>query len=351
MGTIVPPIAHNKKSRKNWQSRQRGCPQSGSRSPSFTRMGHPACMGFPPPPPNGPTPPPEQGGGFGPPQGFGPPPPPPPGGGYGYPQQGGGEPYGYPQQGGGDQYGCPPQGGGYGPPGPPGPPAPPGGGYGFPPGGPGGYPPPPPPNNNKRNMWIAIGCIVVVGAVVGGILVASNSSSDKKKDDAKPTTSISGLPSGMPSVTLPTSSITVPTDDPTLDLPTDEPTDTADPTPTEKLVPYVVLSPGKCFDAPTLTPSVTKVTTRSCSSAHDAQVVANETLSGTFSTDLEIQEKALSLCTTDAKKHLPADGRTYYPYALFPKLVTYQLQNRKTVTCSLTRNNGSNGVKLYSKLG
>lgn len=315
-------------------------------------------MGFPPPPPNGPTPPPEQGGGFGPPQGFGPPPPPPPGGGYGYPQQGGGdqygypqqggnEQYGYPQQGGNDQYGYPPQGGGYGPPGPPGPPAPPGG-FGYPPpGGPGGYmPPPPPPNNNKRNMWIAIGCIVAVGAVVGGLLVASNSG-DGKKDDAKPKVSLTTLPT----VTVATPTVTLPSDDPTLDLPTDEPSDTADPTPTEKLVPYVVLSPGKCFDAPTLSPSVDKVTTRSCSSAHDAQVVANETLSGTFSSDLEIQNKALSLCESDARKHLPQDGRTYYPYALFPKLVTYQLQNRKTVTCSLTRNNGTNGVKLYSKLG
>ncbi|MBY8876616.1 hypothetical protein [Actinacidiphila acidipaludis] len=308
-------------------------------------------MGFPPPPPNGPTPPPDPGGGFGPPQGFGPPPPPPPGGGYGYPQQGGGDPYGYPQQ-----------GGGYGPPSPPGPPAPPGGGYGFPaggpggyppggPGGPGGYPPPPPPDNGKRNMWIAIGCIVAAGAIVGGILVASNSGDDKKKDDAKPKASLTALPSGMPSITLPTPSFTLPSDDPTLDLPSDEPTETVAPTPTEKLVPYVVLSPGKCFDAPTLTPSVSKVTTRSCGSAHDAQVVANETLSGSFTSDLEIQNKALSLCETDARKHLPADGRTYYPYALFPKLVTYQLQNRKTVTCSLTRNNGHNGVKLYSKLG
>jgi hypothetical protein len=206
-------------------------------------------------------------------------------------------------------------------------------------------------------MWIAIGSIVVVGAIVGGILVAT-SGGDDKKDDAKPKTSISGLPSGMPSISgLPSGmpSITLPSDDPTLDLPTDQPsddpTDTADPTPTEKLVPYVVLSPGQCFDAPTLTPSVDKVTTRSCSSAHDAQVVANETLSGSFSSDLEIQNKALSLCEADARKHLPQDGRTYYPYALFPKLITYQVQNRKTVTCSLTRNNGHNGVKLYSRLG
>ncbi|MEE4541543.1 hypothetical protein V2S66_06110 [Streptomyces sp. V4-01] len=314
-------------------------------------------MGFPPPPPNGPTPPPDQGGGFGPPQGFGPPPPPPPpGGGYGSPPPPGG--YGYPQAGGGDAYGYPQGQGGYGPPGPPGPPVPPHPyGYG---GAPGGYPPPPPPGNkNKRNAWIAVGVIVVAGAVIAGVVVAGG---DKKDDDAKPQNTVSGLPSGLPTglptdlptglpTDLPTTGDALPSDEPSLTLPTDMPSFTVDPTPTEKLVPYVVLSPGKCFDAPTLTPSVDKVTTRSCSSAHDAQVVANETLSGSFSSDAQIQQKALDLCTTDAKKHLPADGELYYPYALFPKLVTYQLQGRKTVTCSLTKNNGTSGKKLYSRLG
>ncbi|HEY5836913.1 hypothetical protein [Streptomyces sp.] len=306
-------------------------------------------MGFPPPPPNGPPPPPDQGGGFGPPQGFGPPPPPPPSGGvpgYGYPQQGG-EPYGYPQQGGNDPYGYP-QGGGYGPPGQPGPPLPPG--YGYPQQG-GAYPPPPPPpNNGKRNAWIAIGAVVVIGAIIGGVALAVGSDS-KKDDTAKPTGNPSiTLPSDLPS-SLPTPTFTLPTETPSLDLPTDLPSYTPSATPTEKVVPYVVLAPGKCFDAPTLSPTVDEVTTRSCSSAHDAQVVANETLSGSFSSDTEIQNKALELCTADARKHLPADGRTYYPYALFPKLVTYQLQSRKTVTCSLTRNNGTNGKKLYSPLG
>lgn len=231
-------------------------------------------------------------------------------------------------------------------------------GYGYP-GDPQGfgYQPPPPPNNTKRNVWLAVGAVVVIGAIVGGVAVASSGGDKKKNADDKPThsVSISGLPTGLPtpSFTLPTD---LPTDDPTLDLPTDLPTgdDTGLPTdpssPDEKLVPYVSLKPGVCFDAPSLTSTVSEVTKRSCSSAHDAQVVANETLSGTFSTDAEIQSKALSLCQTDARKHLPHDGREYYPYALFPKLITYELQGKKTVTCSLTRNNGSNHTKLYSKL-
>jgi hypothetical protein len=208
-------------------------------------------------------------------------------------------------------------------------------------------------------VLIAVGVVVVVGAVVAGIAVAAGG--DKKKsDDAKPSSSHSvtlptpsGVPSGLPSGLPSDFPSGFPTDlpTPTFSLPTDLPTFTLDPSPTEKVVPYVVLSPGKCFDAPTLSPSVDHVTTRSCSSAHDAQVVANETLSGTFASDTEIQDKALELCTADARKHLPADGRTYYPYALFPKVTTYEIQGRKTVTCSLTRNNGSNGTKLYSPLG
>lgn len=223
------------------------------------------------------------------------------------------------------------------------------GGYGYPQPGPGGYPPPPPPNNNKRNVLIAIAAVVVIGGI--GTAIALSGGSDSK-NDAKPTgkPSFSGLPTGMPTITIPTPSITLP-DDPFTDTPTDDPFTDLPTTPTEKVVPYVVLAPGKCFDAPTLTPTVDSVTTKSCSSAHDGQVVANETLSGTFTDDSDIQSKALELCTADAKKHLPADGRLYYPYALFPKLTTYELQGRKTVTCSLTLNNGTNSKKLYAPLG
>jgi len=216
-------------------------------------------------------------------------------------------------------------------------------------------PPPLPPNHSRRNAWIVVGVVVAIAGVVAGI-VAVSGGSDSSTTDARPSASVSGIPTGLPSG-LPTDlssltatpTFTAPSDGATPDLPTDLPSDTA--TSTEQLVPYVVLAPGKCFDSPTLSPSLSEVTTRSCGSAHDAEVVANETLSGTFTSDEDIQTKALELCTTDAKKHLPADGKLYYPYALFPKLITYEMQGRDTVTCSLTRNNGSNSVKLYNKLG
>lgn len=291
-------------------------------------------MGFPPPPHNGP-PPPEQGGGFGPPQGFGPPPapndgfgpPPPPADGYGYPQQGG-----------------------YGPSGPPGPPVPPGG-YGYPGGYPGGFPPPPPPpNHTKRNVWIAVGAVAVVGAIVGAIAASSGGDSDTPSAKGTPRTTLTAPPT-MP--TIPTPSFTLPTDFPSLDLPTDFPSSSDEPEPSAtggEEMPYVVVEPGKCFDAPSMTHTITTVQTVSCTSAHDAQSIANKTLSGTFTTEDQIEKKAFSLCETDANKHAPAGG-DYYSYVLFPQLITYQLQGRNTVTCALTLNDGTNGKKLHGKLG
>jgi hypothetical protein len=298
-------------------------------------------MGFPPPPHNGPQPPPEQGGGFGPPQGFGPPPP--PGDGFGPPPPPA-DGYGYPQQ------------GGYGASGPQGPPVPPGGGYGYPGGGypgggyPGGFPPPqPPPNHTKRNVWIAVGAVAVVGAIVGAIAASSGGGSDKPSAKDTPKPSISSVPA-MP--TVPTPTFTLPTDFPSLDLPTDFPSSSDEPEPSAtdgEEMPYVVVDPGKCFNAPSMTPGIDTVQTVSCTSAHDAQAIANKTLTGTFTTEDQIEKKAFSLCEADANRHAPAGG-DYYSYVLFPQLITYQLQGRNTVTCSLTLNDGSNDKKLHSKL-
>ncbi|MDJ0344519.1 hypothetical protein QMK19_07930 [Streptomyces sp. H10-C2] len=221
------------------------------------------------------------------------------------------------------------------------------GGYGYPGGG-GPYPPPPPGggNNGPRNAAIAIGAVVVVGAIITGIVLATSGGSDKKPD-AKNSTSSSFSPTPLPSVTVPTDlpSITIPTDLPTSSTPSASPS--------QDLVPYVVLQPGKCFDHPGLDSSVSVVTTRSCSSPHDGEVVANETLTGTFNTETELQTKVLKLCEPDAKKRLgsiPADGKTYYYYALYPSLMTYQIQKRDTISCSLTLSNKVNGKKLTQAL-
>jgi hypothetical protein len=286
-------------------------------------------MGFPPPPHNGPPPPPEQGGGFGPPQGFGPPPPPadgygppPPADGYGYPQQGG---YTYPQQ---------------------------GGGYGYPGGGhPGGFPPPQPPKNHTtRNVWIAVGAVAVVGAIVAAVAVSSGGDGEPSAKNTSKAPSLTAIPT-VPKIPMPT--FTLPTDFPSLDLPTGFPSSSDEPEPSAtggQEMPYVVIEPGKCFDTPSMTHGITTVQTVSCTSAHDAQSIANKTLTGTFATKDAIEKKAFSLCEADANRRAPSGG-DYYSYVLFPQLITYQLQGRNTVTCALTLNDGANGKKLHSKLG
>ena len=269
-------------------------------------------MSFTPPPqPNQPQP--GQGDGYGPPQGFGPPPPPQSGGGYGYPGQGQG---GYP----------PPGGGGYGD-----------GGGGYGPGGPGGYPP---PNgggggNGGKIAAIAIGAVVIVAVLVGGLVVILGGKDDDTSADSSSTT--------------PTASQT------STAAATDTATDPAGASsdPADSLVPYVVLSAGKCFDHPGLNSSIKVVTTRSCSTAHDGEVIANETLTGSFTTEAELRKKVLSLCEKDAKARLakiPADGKTYYYYAIYPSLDTYTIQNKDTISCSLTLSDKVDGKQLTKPL-
>jgi hypothetical protein len=150
---------------------------------------------------------------------------------------------------------------------------------------------------------------------------------------------------------MPTFSL--PTDFPSLDLPTDLPTDPDESEPSSsptdsKEVPYVVVDPGKCFNAPSMTRTIDEVTVVACTSPHDAQSVATKTLSGTFTDDQEIEDKAFDLCKADAEKH--ATSNDYYEYVLYPQLITYEVQGRKTVTCALTLNDGKNGKKLSHKL-
>ncbi|MEU1627179.1 hypothetical protein ABZ746_18020 [Streptomyces sp. NPDC020096] len=286
-------------------------------------------MSFPPPPND--APPPGSGGGFGPPQGFGPPPPP-GNGGYGQAPPG---PTGF---------------GGYGP-GTPGGPAGPGG-YG--PGGPGGcgpYPPPPPgPNgggNGPKVAGIVIGAVVVLAVVIGGIVWLGSSHSDKNsaaQDNGSASPSASSSPA--------------PSDSATSDLPSENPSDGAslpgipEPSASHHLT-YVKLSPGDCFNSPSLDSHVQDITKVSCGSGHDGEVIANETLTGTISTEDDLKAKVLDLCEPDAKKRLesiPRDGQTYYNYALYPDLTTYQFQGENTVSCSLTLSNSMDGKQLTGPL-
>lgn len=280
-------------------------------------------MSLPPPPqdPQG-----APGGGFGPPQGFGPPA---AAGGFGPP---GGAP------------------GGYGP-----------GGYGPPPGGPGmppyGMPPQPPGGGNRgaKVAAIVVGSVLAAALAVGGVVLwaggndegdssaeAAPGASPDATSDAEPDAGGDAEPTGRPSTedTAPdTSSSTDPGSSPTS-------------TP-GGMVPYVVLDPGECFDHPSLNSDVTVVEKRSCDAPHNGEVIANETLTGSFADEKALRKKVLGLCEADATKRLarmPDDGRMYYFYAIYPSLPTYELRGDDTISCALTLSNAVDGQKLSAPL-
>ncbi|MFJ5214899.1 hypothetical protein ACIP98_09300 [Streptomyces sp. NPDC088354] len=255
-------------------------------------------MSFPPqPPPDDPRS--GQGGGFGPPPGgFGPP--------QYQPQPYQPQPYQPPQA----PYQQQPQQGGYG-----------------------GYPPPQPPPRSGGGAKIAaivIGAVVLVAVIVGGLAVALGGGDDDK--DAASSSS-------SPTASASTSS---------------EPTDdtTASPSPAETFRRYVVLDIGQCFNDPGLDSGVTEVTPVPCTGPHDAEVIAHEKITGTFATEAALKKKVLQLCEADAGKRLDhiTDNRTFYYYALYPKLAGYQVQGKNTVSCSLTLSNKPDGEKLTKPL-
>ncbi len=220
----------------------------------------------------------------------------------------------------------------------------------MPPGGYGAYPPP--RRNNTKTAVIAVVSVLAVAATGG-----DDSKDDKagnKPTDGQPSATAARVPSGMPSIEIPKPSgspgqgapVGGGTDTPSAE-PSTDPAETA-----SDLVPYVVLSPGTCFDHPGLDTSVKKVEKRSCSGPHDGEVISNATLTGTFSTEKEIQTKALSLCEGAAKsrmKTIPATTKTYY-YALYPSQPTYSIRGQDQVSCSLTLSSTPDGPKLTEKL-
>ncbi|WUD75896.1 hypothetical protein OG937_31485 [Streptomyces sp. NBC_00510] len=201
-----------------------------------------------------------------------------------------------------------------------------GGGY--------GYPPPPQPPRSGGGAKVAamvIGAVVLIAVVVGGLAIALSGGED---DDKGATGSTSSSP--------------------TASAPATEDTATAstEPDPSETFRKYVVLSPGQCFDDPGLDSGVTEVTTVSCNGPHDAEVIANETITGTFDTEAALKAKVLKLCEADAAKRLKdvKDNPGYYYYALYPKLSGYQVQGKDTISCSLTLSNKLDGKKLTKPL-
>ncbi|MFF7727972.1 hypothetical protein [Streptomyces sp. NPDC008001] len=273
------------------------------------------------PPSNSPQPP-GGGGGFGPPQQFGPPSAQPPAPPYGQPQapQGYGQQPGFGQQQPGfGQYGQQQYGQQYAPP----------------------MPPPPSGGNGAKVAAFVIGGVLLVGLVVGGIMLASGGGG-KDKPVAKPKSSAS--PSLAPSAPA------VDPDGPGNDPSRPDPSASSG-APSVARVPYVVLKPGQCFDHPRMSAGLTEVKTKPCSGPHDGEVIANETLTGKFDSELDIQTKAREMCKKDAQDRMRSitDGKNYYSYVLYPTPLTYS-RGQDQITCSMTLSISQGGQKMDKPL-
>ncbi|WBB59958.1 hypothetical protein O7599_31155 [Streptomyces sp. WMMC500] len=123
--------------------------------------------------------------------------------------------------------------------------------------------------------------------------------------------------------------------------------------PSESHLPYVVLRTGECFDHPSLDTDVDSVETRSCTGPHDGEVIGNRTLTGDFPDGDALDDEALGLCQRAAEEKLetmPADGRHYFYYALYPTLTTYEYQSQDEISCALTLSTEPEGPKLTGPL-
>lgn len=188
-----------------------------------------------------------------------------------------------------------------------------------------------------KTVAIAAGAVVLVTAAVGGLALGLGGGDDDKGDH--PTSAGKASRSGDAATGARAGA--------GAQSPSGSGQDGAD------LVRYVVLSPGQCFDHPGLSSGVTQVTSRSCDRPHDGEVIADEKLTGSFTASADLRSEVLKLCEADAKKRMesiPADGRTYYYYAIYPSLNTYRAQRKDVISCALTLNNKLDGEKLPKPL-
>jgi hypothetical protein len=66
-----------------------------------------------------------------------------------------------------------------------------------------------------------------------------------------------------------------------------------------------------------------------------------------------VQKKVLELCedaSNERLKSLPADGTTYYTYAVYPTRATYELAGEDEITCALTQSGSIDGKKMTKPL-
>ncbi|MFI6937990.1 hypothetical protein ACIBI4_01850 [Streptomyces sp. NPDC050418] len=243
------------------------------------------------------------------------------------------------------------------PPVPPQPPSqPPGGGFGPPPGfGPPGEPPGGP--RRRAGLLALLAAIVAVGAIAAVVLFVTGEDGDPgdgKSPTAsatkKPTPSLSvpselptdiptEVPSGLPSG--------LPTDIPT-DFPSSFPSDFASPAPVGE-TPYFLLKAGDCFDVGKQAQGY--AIKKSCTKAHDAEIVKIGELKGSYTSSTAIRNAATNLCQgpLDRKAARQPRGTVRGTLVQYPDTSGFKA-GIDSVACSLSGDTKAGGRKLTGPL-
>ncbi|MFD3309303.1 hypothetical protein [Streptomyces sp. NPDC058694] len=198
-------------------------------------------------------------------------------------------------------------------------------------------------------LFLVLAVIVTLGAGSAVALVATSGdgSSDKKSPSESDSTA-GGLPT--PSLSIPSELPSLPTGVPSR-LPSDVPTDLDSLLPSlgGDDVPYYMLQTGDCFNIDDTKPG--QAAKRSCRVAHDAEVVKVAELEGTYTTDAALKKAASALCAKplDTKAAKQPAGTVRGTLVQYPDPTGFKLGIDK-VACSLAADVGAGKRKLTKPL-
>ncbi|WP_405546491.1 hypothetical protein OG478_43020 [Streptomyces phaeochromogenes] len=198
-------------------------------------------------------------------------------------------------------------------------------------------------------LLLVLAVIVTLGAGSAVALVAtSGDGSSGKKSPSESDSATGGLPT--PSLSIPSELPSLPTDVPS-GLPSGVPTDLDSllPSLAGDDVPYYMLQTGDCFNIDDTKPG--QATKRSCRAAHDAEVVKVAELEGTYTTDAALKKAASALCAKplDTKAAKQPAGTVRGTLVQYPDPTGFKLGIDK-VACSLAADVGAGKRKLTKPL-
>ncbi|MEU3189153.1 hypothetical protein ABZ686_00590 [Streptomyces sp. NPDC006992] len=180
----------------------------------------------------------------------------------------------------------------------------------------------------------AVVALALITASVVYLTRGDSGSDDSAGGEPSPSQSSSSSPETSPTPTDEPSDEEA-TDYPTPDVPSDDP----DESPSDVPLPSFLLRVGDCFDQSE--ESEGAVIDRECDESHDAEVVSRKKLTGDYSTNDAVRDKADSMCRTLLRNKAAKQPRG----TVGGTLITYpKAENAGTalsyVTCSLTAGKG-----------